>query len=77
MSRILFDYECADCSTVFEELVYLDSPDSVNCPRCDGSSTKRLISAPRIDPKLGVDAESFPTMGDKWARKHRLKPKAE
>lgn len=67
---ILFDFECCDCGTEFEELAYRDHPDPVKCPRCHGSS-RRLITGTRIDPRLGVDATSFPTMGDAWARKRR------
>lgn len=73
MARILFDFSCDDCAHVFEELIYTDNPESVNCPWCGSGSTRRLLSAPRIDPRLGLDPDGFPTMGDKWAKKHRLK----
>lgn len=71
MKLILFDFECRDCGLEFEELAYRDHPDPVKCPQCHSTSTKRLITGTRIDPRLGVDAASFPTMGDAWARKRR------
>ncbi len=77
MARILFDYECLDCSNKFEELIYTDRPDTTTCPECKSDYVTRLISAPRIDPKLGTDPEGFPTMGDKWAKKHRIKPSTD
>ena len=77
MARILFDYECLECSKIFEELIHMGNPEAVNCPQCSSSSTKRMLSAPRIDPKLGLDPIGFPTMGDRWAKKHRLKPSAK
>lgn len=77
MARILFDFECFSCSKVFEELIRTDNHDPVACTWCGSTSTKRMISAPRIDPRLGLDPDGFPTMGDKWARKHKLKPNVE
>ena len=68
--RILFDFECNACAEVFEELVTRAESLEVKCPRCTGATT-RLIGAPTIDPNLGLDAASFPTMGDKWARVRR------
>lgn len=71
---ILFDFECGKCRLVFEELVPHNVRDVV-CP-C-GYLAKRLVSAPRIDPRLGVNADSFPTMGDKWARVREQRAKIE
>ena len=67
MKFILFDFRCEVCSNIFESMV---KPDvfSAACPECGGES-QRLISAPRLDPRLGLDP-SFSTMSDKWARKH-------
>lgn len=67
--RILFDYTCG-CGTTFEELVERDSRDSVTCPSC-GSLAKRQLSCPRLDTRLGVDPDSFPTLGDKWERNRK------
>lgn len=65
---ILYDFECTGCANVFEELVSKDKL-TAPCPEC-GSAAARLISAPRIDPKLGVSRD-FPTMADKWERRVR------
>lgn len=77
MALILFDYKCRDCDDVFEELVNRDNPGKVKCPNCKTSNTDRQLCAPRLDPKLGLDAEGFPTMGDKWARIRRQRAKIE
>lgn len=77
MSRILFDHECQKCAHVFEELVDRDSPDPVKCPSCNQLDTKRLIGSFMIDPKMGLDAASFPTMGDRWANMREQRRRAE
>ncbi len=67
----LNDYLC-QCGTLFEELADPNTPQQVKCPDCGqlGIATKQL-SAPRIDPLLGLDATGFPTMGDKWVRRKK------
>jgi len=35
-----------------------------------GAQALYQISAPHIDMRLGTQADSFPTMGNKWARAH-------
>jgi putative FmdB family regulatory protein len=74
----LFDFECLDaaCGHNFEELVKYEDSDAIRCPLCN-SPTRRLIGAPTIDPRLGLDAASFPTMADKWARVRRQRAKIE
>jgi putative FmdB family regulatory protein len=74
--RRLYDYECleAACGHTFEELAKYE--DAVPCPLCEGP-TRRLVGAPTIDPRLGLDPASFPTMGDKWARIRRQRAKIE
>lgn len=74
MPLILNDYECQECGHVFEELADRDA--RIPCPVCNAPS-KRLIAAPRIDPRLGLDPEGFPTMADKWARVRRQRAKIE
>ena len=73
----LFDFECQnpDCSHTFEELVKYEEQGSVLCPLCN-HSTKRLIGAANIDPKLGIDP-NYPTMYDKWARTRRQRKQIE
>lgn len=68
---ILFDFLCRACGAEFEELVARDNPDSAKCPKCTSSKTTRLVTGTRIDPRLGVDGSSFPTMADKWTRTRR------
>jgi putative FmdB family regulatory protein len=65
---ILYDWRCniASCNTKFEAMAPM-SQLVTTCPECGGQA-KRLISAPRIDPRMGVDL-AFGTMADKWARK--------
>ena len=77
MSRILFDYRCTTCTEIFEELVDRDSPEPVKCPLCGQFNTTRLIGTFTIDPRLGLDPTSFPSMGDKWARKREQRQRVE
>lgn len=77
MPLMMFDYQCDVCFNEFEELVDRDNPGTVKCPVCDSSKTRRLVTGTRIDPRLGVDPDSFPTMGDKWARKQRQRKATE
>jgi putative FmdB family regulatory protein len=62
---ILFDFRCTECSHKFEALVK-SAVHFQQCPEC-GESAKRLISTPRLDPRMGIDPD-MSTMGDKWAR---------
>ena len=66
---IMFEFWCPACAAKFDDLVK-PTKQTAPCPQCGGAG-KRLISAPRIDPRLGVDAKAFPTMGDKWAKVRR------
>lgn len=69
MSRILFDFGCtADPKHTFEELVEPETRE-LCCPRC-GELAKRLISAPTIDPDMGL-SNDFPSMARKWEKKTR------
>ena len=77
MSLLLFDFECEGCGQVFEELADRDSPVPVKCLKCGHLKTRRLISAPRIDPSLGLDAQSFPTMGAAWEKKRAQRKRIE
>ena len=76
--RKIFVFQCrsADCGHNFDEYVKYDDIPTVKCPLC-GSDTRRLITAPMIDPRLGLDPSSFPTMGDKWARVREQRAKIE
>lgn len=69
MARRLFEFECPK-GHLFDDLWDTNTPENVECPKCSLVS-KRLISATRIDPKLGVNASAFPTMGDRWERIRR------
>jgi putative FmdB family regulatory protein len=75
--RRLYEFKCVhpECEHNFDEYVAYEDIPSVKCPEC-GSPTHRLITAPRIDPRLGLDP-SFPTMQDKWARVRRQRAKIE
>lgn len=74
--RRMWDFQCRKCNEVFEE--YADpEQDEVPCPVCGTANPIRLIGATRMDPRLGVDAASFPTLGDKWARIRRQRAQIE
>ncbi|HLZ08903.1 MAG TPA: zinc ribbon domain-containing protein [Chloroflexota bacterium] len=40
----LFEYRCRDCNASFERLIHRDLADSVDCPECGGSRSRRLLS---------------------------------
>lgn len=63
---LMFDFRCTSCEHQFDDLVK-SSVHSIPCPNCS-SEAKRLVSTPRLDPKMGLDAEGNPTMGDRWAK---------
>lgn len=69
MPRILSDFECSNCTHVFEDFT---GPE-IWCPECGSKAVTRLITGTRLDPRLGVNPDSFPTMGDKWARVRKQK----
>ena len=64
---ILFEFQCNKCNHKFEKMIPSDQR-VATCPECN-ESAYRLVSAPMLDPRMGVDL-SMPTMADKWARKH-------
>ena len=77
MSRRLFDFKCRTCGADFEGFVYQDQKE-LPCVdnECRGLAD-RQITGTRLDPRLGVDATSFPTLGDKWARTRIQRKKIE
>lgn len=72
---MLFDFRCTGCSHKWDDMV---KPNvwSAPCPKC-GAEGKRLISTPRLDPRMGLDAVGNPTMGDKWAKIRKQRAKIE
>lgn len=76
MSKYLvYDFRCNECEHAFDDFVRPDSYTTV-CPEC-GAQARRLITGTRLDPKLGVDAEAFPTLAAKWARIRKQRAKIE
>ena len=63
---ILYEWRCKSCNHKFDRFAKMTET-ATDCPEC-GRLAKRLISAPTIDPRLGVDP-TFGTLGDKWAKK--------
>ena len=75
--RVLFDHQCRQCGFVFEEFADSEDQYGPDCPECKATDAKRLIGAPRLDPKLGLDPTGFPPLGDKWARIRRQRQQIE
>ncbi len=67
---ILYDWRCQSCNTKFEALEKMVTLER-ECPEC-GNVAKRLISAPRLDPKMGLDPSNT-TAADRWARVNKQK----
>ena len=70
---ILYDWKCQH-GHKFEQMakMYVRETD---CPHC-GASAKRLISTPRLDPRMGLDPD-FPGAYDKWAKTRRQRATIE
>jgi len=76
MSKLIFfDFRCTRCEHKFDKLVKSDVY-VLPCPKCSKPS-KRLISAPTIDPRMGLDIEGNPTMAAKWERTRKQRAKIE
>lgn len=72
---ILYDFRCTRCKAKFDTMVKSDVHETP-CVEC-GALSKRLVSTPRFDPRMGLDPEGNPTMGDRWAKIRKDRAKAE
>lgn len=73
MSKLLvFEFLCTKCGNSFEDLVDPITRE-LPCPNCNYSAG-RIISAPRLDPKMGL-SDDFPTMASKWEKRTRDRAK--
>lgn len=74
---MIYEYECKSCGLLFEKygikLSNCDKP--CECPHCKGEGERRISMPHFAYQKMGLDAESFPTAGDKWARIHEKEGK--
>jgi putative FmdB family regulatory protein len=61
----IYDYRCNNCEHSYEALRSVANRDNAQCPGCKSSLSTLLISAPRIDPRMGLDPD-FPTAYKKW-----------
>ncbi len=53
----IFEFKCADCSSVFEELILGGrKQNEVKCPDCGSGNIKKLISAPFLPSSVGKPA---------------------
>jgi putative FmdB family regulatory protein len=75
MSLMSFEFMCSECKHIFDDLVQ-SSEKTLPCPVCK-STANRILSPPRFDIRMGVDAVGNPTMGAKWARQHEQARKVE
>ena len=70
MSKLIcFEFECPCCNKIHEVLVHSDVRKRT-CPHCQSPDAERIISAPRLSMRMGLDATGNPSMGAKWARMH-------
>ncbi|MDR2124793.1 MAG: zinc ribbon domain-containing protein [Desulfovibrio sp.] len=49
----IYEYQCPECATEFEELVFGDGPPA--CPLCGGVRGERLMSRPCLYRPAGAD----------------------
>jgi putative FmdB family regulatory protein len=71
---ILYDFRCTACGLKFDDMVKSDVFETP-CISC-GSQSKRLVSCPRLDPRMGLDPD-FPTAYDAWAKSKTIKAKTD
>lgn len=62
---IYFEFHCKSCGHEFEDLVQ-PAQSTTWCPKCGWAATK-VVSAPRLDPRMGLDS-AFSTMSDRWGK---------
>ena len=66
----MYEWRCLSCEVKYDALAKMDVKVHA-CPEC-GADSKRLISAPQFDPKMGLDPD-FPKASNKWARQTKQK----
>ena len=49
----IYEYRCADCGHVFEEIQQFSDPDPDKCPSCESKEVGRLISRSNFQLKGG------------------------
>ncbi len=47
----IYEYECEQCSTRFEEIQKMSDPNIEQCPNCGKGPVRRLLSSPAIQFK--------------------------
>ena len=57
----LFEYQCADCETTFEEIVLGGT--QPRCPSCDGAKLRKLLSAFAVGSGQTVRSSSGDSAG--------------
>lgn len=40
----IYEYRCADCSKIFEKIVWNSKDEEICCPECKGGKVVRLLS---------------------------------
>ena len=77
MSKLIsFEFECSACNKIHDALVHSDVRKRT-CPNCQAPDAERIVSAPRLGIRMGVDAVGNPSMGRKWARMHEQARKVD
>lgn len=69
--KILYEFKCNDCNSVFEELTEFKRESTCEC----GGKADKILSAPRISLE-GVTGD-FPGAAMSWDKKHAEKLKQE
>lgn len=59
----IYEYECAQCGTIFETLVSITSEDDIVCEKCGSKDTRKLISASGIKISSNPDNSSCQSRG--------------
>jgi putative FmdB family regulatory protein len=72
----IYEYRCVGCGSLKEQFVH-QRPRPAMIPCECGAQAVFQISAPHFDLRMGIKADAFPTMGDRWAKAHTDQLKKE
>jgi len=56
----IFDYECADCGEIFENIEVWESHRPTACKKCGSSNIKKVIGLPHVQMDADFIKHSYP-----------------
>ncbi len=56
----IYEFECKDCDTVFEKLVFSSHKEKIVCANCQSTEIQKLISATGLGVSKSSTSQSVP-----------------